>query len=195
MIRNSIFQAKEKPPYTPEHETRTLLSPNARATVRGNEPSYSITPKSTMPFNTAETSSKEELFKSVLDKLVQASKSPNLRTGVDIEDIASISTSETFLARNFTEEETRYYRAAGNPQASFAGRWSAKEAVFKSLGVAGKGAGASMREIEIVNNAPIVKVSFSCGVFATMQSLATMQYADFDCSFMVMQTHEQRQQG
>lgn len=52
----------------------------------------------------------------------------------------------------------------------------------KSLGVAGKGAGASMREIEIVNDthgAPIVKVSFSCEVFATMQFLATMQYADF----------------
>ena len=198
MISNSIFQAKEKPPYTPEHETRTLLSPNARATVRGNEPSYSITPKSTMPFNTAELPSQEEQFKSALDKLVQASKSSNLRTGVDIEDIASISTSEIFVARNFTEEETRYCRAAGNPQASFAGRWSAKEAVFKSLGVAGKGAGASMREIEIVNDAhgaPIVKVSFSCGVLATMQSLATMQYADFDCSFMVMQTHEQRQQG
>ena len=129
-----------------------------------------------MPLNTAETPSKEEQFKSVLDKLVQASKSPNPRTGVDIEDIASISTSETFLARNFTGEETRYCRAAGIPQASFAGRWSAKEAVFKYLGVAGKGARASMREIEIVNDthgAPIVKVSFSCGVFATMQ------YADF----------------
>ena len=47
-------------------------------------------------------------------------------------------------------------------KSSFAGRWSAKEAVFKSLGVQGKGAGAPLKDIEILPNetgAPIVTVS------------------------------------
>ena len=46
-----------------------------------------------------------------------------------------------------------------HPQASFTGTWSAKEAVFKALGVESKGAGASLIDIEItrdVNGAPKV---------------------------------------
>ncbi|KAI4255975.1 MAG: hypothetical protein L6R42_006471, partial [Xanthoria sp. 1 TBL-2021] len=44
-------------------------------------------------------------------------------------------------------------------RASFAGRWSAKEAVFKSLGVESRGAGAALKDIEITNDskgAPVV---------------------------------------
>ena len=44
------------------------------------------------------------------------------------------------------------------------GKWSAKEAVFKSLGVKGQGAGAALKDIEIGNDetgAPVVNVSFS----------------------------------
>jgi fatty acid synthase subunit alpha len=47
------------------------------------------------------------------------------------------------------------------PQKAFAGRWSAKEAVFKALGTSSKGAGAAMKDIEILtdkNGAPSVKV-------------------------------------
>jgi len=50
---------------------------------------------------------------------------------------------------------------AASPQASYAGRWSAKEAVFKSLGVCGKGGGAPLYDIEIVadaNGAPTVEL-------------------------------------
>ena len=71
--------------------------------------------------------------------------------------------NNTFLERNFTREEIEYCHKAPNPQASFAGRWSAKEAVFKALGVQGKGAGAGLREIEIAaseSGEPIVNVSF-----------------------------------
>ncbi|KAG8960156.1 3-oxoacyl-[acyl-carrier-protein] synthase, partial [Tulasnella sp. 408] len=39
-----------------------------------------------------------------------------------------------------------------NPAASFAARWAGKEAVFKSLGVSSKGAGAGMKDIEILPN-------------------------------------------
>ena len=82
---------------------------------------------------------------------------------MDVEAIDAINMdNETFLERNFTEQERTYCRAAASPQSSFAGRWSAKEAVFKSLGVCSKGAGAPLKDIEVLSDetgAPVVKVS------------------------------------
>ena len=68
-----------------------------------------------------------------------------ISVGVDVEDIDSIPlTNATFIERNFTPAEQAYARAAPSAQASFAGRWSAKEAVFKSLGVQSRGAGEGL---------------------------------------------------
>lgn len=76
----------------------------------------------------------------------------NISVGVDVEDIDSTPfTNPTFIERNFTAAEQAYARAAPSAQASFAGRWSAKEAVFKSRGVQSRGAGEGLREIEIEN--------------------------------------------
>ena len=68
--------------------------------------------------------------------------------------------NEVFLKRNYTEAELRYANGSHDPHATLAGRWCAKEAVFKSLGAKSKGAGAALGEIEIVNmgGAPGVKV-------------------------------------
>ena len=96
--------------------------------------------------------------------LAQAStrSSGKSKVGVDVEDISAINVdNETFIERNFTSDEIAYCREAPSPRSSFAGRWSAKEAVFKSLGVSSQGAGAAMKEIEILkgsNGAPEVKV-------------------------------------
>ncbi|KAL8959081.1 MAG: hypothetical protein Q9183_005702, partial [Haloplaca sp. 2 TL-2023] len=52
----------------------------------------------------------------------------------------------------------------------FAVRWIAKEAVFKSLGVEGKGAGAGMKDIEIGSDetgAPIVTLHGDAKAAAT----------------------------
>ena len=46
-----------------------------------------------------------------------------------------------------------YCRAQPAPAASFAARWAGKEAVFKALGVPSKGAGAAMKDIEILPDA------------------------------------------
>jgi phosphopantetheine--protein transferase-like protein len=62
------------------------------------------------------------------------------------------SENPTFISRNFTDSEISYCRAQPSFQASFAARWVGKEAVFKSLGVSSKGAGAAMKEIEILPN-------------------------------------------
>jgi phosphopantetheine--protein transferase-like protein len=62
------------------------------------------------------------------------------------------SHNPTFVTRNFTDAEANYCRAQPSPPSSFAARWAGKEAVFKSLGVKSKGAAASMRDIEILND-------------------------------------------
>ena len=60
------------------------------------------------------------------------------------------SHNPTFVERNFTEAEIAYCRAQPSPASSFAARWVGKEAVFKALGVASKGAAAAMKDIEIL---------------------------------------------
>ena len=60
------------------------------------------------------------------------------------------SWNPTFVERNFTEAEISYCKSQPSPAASFAARWVGKEAVFKSLGVASKGAAAAMKDIEIL---------------------------------------------
>ena len=101
----------------------------------------------------------------MVESLAKGAATANNRVGVDVEDISAINIeNDTFVERNFTDSEQAYCRKAPHPQASFAGKWSAKEAVFKSLGVPSKGAGAPLKEIEITNNekgAPIVTVSLT----------------------------------
>jgi fatty acid synthase subunit alpha len=80
---------------------------------------------------------------------------------VDTELISSVPTSQTFRERNFTDAEIEYCTNAPDSDASFAGRWAAKEAVFKALSVPSKGAGASMKEIEILNSESGPVVNFS----------------------------------
>jgi phosphopantetheine--protein transferase-like protein len=48
------------------------------------------------------------------------------------------------------------------PSAAFADRWCAKEAVFKSLGVVSEGAGAQLKDIEILSDEGRPKVVVSC---------------------------------
>ena len=106
---------------------------------------------------------RKKIPEQMVESLAKGAATASNKVGVDVEDISAINMeNDTFLDRNFTEREQSYCRKAPSPQASFAGKWSAKEAVFKSLGVKSKGAGAPLKEIEILNDekgAPIVSVS------------------------------------
>ena len=141
MVQNNLVQIKDGPPYTSDLEPKVLLNPLARAGP--SKGSYAFTGKmpSTVPLNTANASTIKNLF---------AQAGDIAGVGVDTELISSVPTSETFRERNYTAGEIDYCSTAPDPTASYAGRWAAKEAVFKALGVASKGAGASMKEIEIV---------------------------------------------
>ncbi|KAJ5886303.1 Fatty acid synthase subunit alpha [Penicillium subrubescens] len=156
LINNSIFVAKNKAPYEDAQQSQVFLNPDYRVTLdkKTSELKYSTTPPKEV---------EKQSTRQMVESLAKANAAgENSKVGVDVENIDAVNISnETFVERNFTASEQEYCRKAASPQASFAGRWSAKEAVFKSLGVSSKGAGAALKEIEIgsdANGAPVVNL-------------------------------------
>ncbi|KAF2761297.1 3-oxoacyl-synthase [Pseudovirgaria hyperparasitica] len=156
LINNTMFRAKNKSPYEDAQQSEVFLNPSARVATDKKSGDFlypSKAPKPTKDERTEET-------RKMVESLAKATATENTRIGVDVESIDAIPIeNETFVTRNFTPSEQAYCRKAPSTRASFAGRWSAKEAVFKSLGVEGKGAGAPLAEIEITNDdkgAPVV---------------------------------------
>ncbi|KAF2743157.1 hypothetical protein M011DRAFT_481111 [Sporormia fimetaria CBS 119925] len=167
LINNTMFRAKDKAPFEDDKMEEVFLNPRARVVVDETTEKY-VYHKTSKPKKADEKDGKEEKKKSdeeiqaeiraentrrMVESLTQTTASANTKIGVDVERIAAVNIeNETFIERNFTEQEIAYCQKAPSPQSSFAGKWSAKEAVFKSLGVQSKGAGAAMKEIEIIND-------------------------------------------
>jgi fatty acid synthase subunit alpha, fungi type len=165
MITNTLFRAKSKAPYEDQQQSQVFLNPDHRVTLNAKTAEFSypsVAPKVITPTVSADDA---ENTRKIVETLAAATAGPNSQVGVDVEDIEAINIeNDTFIGRNFTDREQAYCRKAPAPQASFAGKWSAKEAVFKSLGVQSRGAGAPLKEIEIINDAngvPVVNVSHS----------------------------------
>ncbi|RKF83307.1 Fatty acid synthase subunit alpha [Golovinomyces cichoracearum] len=158
LINNSLFVAKTHSPYTDDQEGAVFLNPDARVSI--DQKSSSLTYATNFDKTTGPSNAKKERTRKLVESLAQSASTPNNKVGIDIEEISALNiTNETFLERNFTDKERVYCVNASQPQSSFAGKWSAKEAVFKCLRVKGKGAGAPLKEIEITNDktgAPIV---------------------------------------
>ncbi|MCJ1383210.1 3-oxoacyl-[acyl-carrier-protein] synthase [Xylographa soralifera] len=160
LITNTLFVAKTHSPYEEAQMNEVFLNPTARVSInkKSSDLTYPISaPKTAAPQDSASKhpamEKKTESTKQMVESLAKATAMKNSKLGVDVESIDAINIeNDTFLDRNFTAKEQEYCRKAPNPQASFAGKWSAKEAVFKSLGVAGKGAGAGMADIEVLND-------------------------------------------
>jgi len=159
LINNTMFRAKDKAPYEDDNMQDVFLNPRARVSLDKKTATYTY-PSST--FEAPKKDAKTEETRVMLESITQANAAPNTKIGVDVEKIDALNIeNDTFVERNFTPQEIAYCKKAPSPQSSFAGRWSAKEAVFKSLGVKGQGASAPLKDIEIVNDengAPTVKV-------------------------------------
>lgn len=157
LITNTLFVAKTNSPYSDEQMESVFLNPDARVSVDKKTAALTFAPNFA---KTVVNKERTESTKQMVESLAKGAATANNKIGVDVEDISAINIeNDTFIDRNFTDREQAYCRKAGSPQSSFAGKWSAKEAVFKSLSVASRGAGAPMKEIEISNNekgAPIV---------------------------------------
>ena len=156
MINNTLFVAKTSSPYADNIMQKVFLNPDQR--VQADKKTGELTYSPTLPKKAV--SNDAEQTKVMLESLTKATATDGSKVGVDVEEINAINiTNDTFVERNFTSSEQAYCRKAPSPQASFAGRWSAKEAVFKALGVSSKGAGAALSDIEILsdeNGAPQV---------------------------------------
>ncbi|KAL8701010.1 MAG: hypothetical protein Q9224_000702 [Gallowayella concinna] len=156
MISNTLFVAKTHSPYTDAQQSKVFLDPTSRVSM--DKKSSELNYPASAPRRA--TDAQKESTKEMVTSLAKAHATENSNLGVDVENVDAINIdNETFVERNFTAAEQAYCRKAANPQASFAGRWSAKEAVFKSLAVESKGAGAPLKDIEITNDskgAPVV---------------------------------------
>ncbi|KAI8394241.1 fatty acid synthase [Radiomyces spectabilis] len=161
---NDLIQVKNAPPYTEELEHKVYLNPNARAEYSKEKKTWEFSAKSAATaspaFGDAETT------QTVLSSLAEQ-QAGKKGVGVDVELTSAVNIdNDTFVERNFTTAEIEYCLSRPDPQASFTGRWSAKEAVFKAIssygGISSEGAAAPLKEIEIVANdvgAPEVKLS------------------------------------
>ena len=178
IMTNSLFKAKDHSPWEKAGETRVFLDPKARLRA-GEEPGVplSFDPKNLHGSAKKTTANLGGDIKSHDNgigmaenalKLLQSGADTGKDTtgvGVDTEHVANIPVdNEAFLTRNYTVKEREHCGNAADERASLAGRWTAKEAVFKSLRTKSKGGGAAMREIEILNEhdgSPKVVVSTS----------------------------------
>lgn len=163
MITNTMFVAKNKSPYTDEQQSKVFLDPTSRVGMDKKTFELTYAASATAPGSRPAKDAKTEQTKQTVESLAKAAATENSKVGVDVESLDAIPIgNDTFLERNFTAAEQTYCRKAADSRASFAGRWSAKEAVFKSLGVSSKGAGAGLKDIEVgsdENGAPVVTVS------------------------------------
>ncbi|KAL2038780.1 hypothetical protein N7G274_008538 [Stereocaulon virgatum] len=157
MITNTMFVAKTHSPYSDEQQSQVFLDPTSRVTM--DKKSHELTYPAAAPHKHP-NDPKTEQTREMVESLAKATASENSKVGIDVEDVKAINIeNETFVDRNFTAAEQAYCRKAASAQASFAGRWSAKEAVFKSLGVQSRGGGAALKDIEIGSDekgAPVV---------------------------------------
>ena len=149
-----FIQVKDAPPYTDELEHKVYLNPNARADYDKVKKTWVFDAKNAAqnaPLQ-GDVSSTQSVLASLAEQ--QAGKKG---VGVDVELCSSVNIeNDTFVERNFTKAEIEYCQSRPDRQASFAGRWSAKEAVFKAISsygkIASEGAAAPLDEIEIVSD-------------------------------------------
>ncbi|KAL5333904.1 4'-phosphopantetheinyl transferase superfamily [Aspergillus crustosus] len=134
IMNNNIVQVKAQPPWR---------GPEAiRAYIQGDNASNPVS----------------QTIQAMLE-ILNSAPLPATSIGVDVEVTTNINIhKDTFISRNFTLSEREYCSQAPDPRASFAGRWSVKEAVFKSLQTTSAGPGAAMTEIEIINDDGIHRV-------------------------------------
>jgi fatty acid synthase subunit alpha, fungi type len=176
MNSGRIVKIHSAPQYASELETTVLLDPLARISEPIDNESWrydaeklhqseaddrdDVTLCSTPPRKDSDIEYEVSLSKTWVEDVKDLVTNPNV--GIDVEDIRSFrDRSGIFYERNYTSNERLWASQAVDPISALAGRWSAKEAVFKSLGVKSKGAAAPLKEIEILSKdgyAPTVKV-------------------------------------
>jgi fatty acid synthase subunit alpha len=176
IVNHSVFIPKDYPPYDAARESEVLLNPALRATFDPASKSFSFTGAVTAAetqdssptsagVGAAVTRKKSNEIRNLTSTLLRKTGNGS-SVGVDMTSINTIPIDNTtFIIRNFTAaEHARAEKSLRGRAAAYAGLWSAKEAVFKTLGVLGRGAGAPLVDIEICQDdfgKPMVRVSLN----------------------------------
>ncbi|EPQ27448.1 uncharacterized protein PFL1_04986 [Pseudozyma flocculosa PF-1] len=153
ITKDDLVRIKDDRPWPAELEDAVLMNLNARATESGDSyafkaplppmPALAAVDSVTVPPKPADVAAQQESLQAMMGHVAGV--------GIDCEKISTFpSDNENFIARNFTDVEVQYCQSQPDPRASFCGRFCAAEAVVKSLGIRTKGAGASLKDIEIV---------------------------------------------
>ncbi|OOF90938.1 hypothetical protein ASPCADRAFT_518818 [Aspergillus carbonarius ITEM 5010] len=191
LLKNSLVQVKSDAPWkSPEEMRSVFLNQNSRLTTDRSSFTNKPPPEVHSPRIMGEQTPKDfggrskatsAVVQSLLESVTQRSTaSLSTSVGVDVEDVMGINIdNHTFILRNFTPAEREYCYKAPDPRASFAGRWSAKEAVFKSLQAPSMGAGAAMNEIEILgtNATPCVMLHGNARAVAASKRISSIEVA------------------
>jgi phosphopantetheinyl transferase (holo-ACP synthase) len=142
---------KNSGPYDEKDMQRVYLDSTARASKQPNG-EYQIRETTSPTTSHSTDSNTSSLLDNILDSMVRRLCDSNLVVssslstttapnhhhgiGVDIELNTSINmdmSTSSFIKRNYTEREIDYCLSNAHPQASFCGRWAAKEAVLKAI--------------------------------------------------------------
>ncbi|GLB05872.1 putative PKS/NRPS-like protein biosynthetic cluster [Aspergillus tubingensis] len=182
LLKNSLVQVKCDPPWkSAETMQSVFLDPDSR--LAADDSFGAETPvKAPSPDSVGERSDvTAALVQSLLERVTRRSGATTpTSVGVDVEEIMSLHIENlNFLQRNFTPAERDYCSKAANPRSAFAGRWSAKEAVFKSFRVPSMGAGAAMQNIEILEESgnPYVKLHGHAHAVAMSKGISKIELA------------------
>eukprot|EP00667_Euglena_gracilis_P000009 EG_transcript_9 len=151
-----LLRVKTEAPYTPKQMQAVYLDPTARAKYDPEKGSWSFARYGEA--KAAEHPQEVQATQEALRQVVAPALAEAKGVGCDVQLTADLNlANDTFVQRNFTDAEIAYCRAQPDPQASFAGRWSAKEAVVKAVSnfrpdapAVWQGAGAPLRAIEVL---------------------------------------------
>ena len=174
---NSVFKARGSTPYSSSDETAVLMDPLARistnefgqlqfdgSNIHAQTRTATFSLPSPLPAINSHASINDaaKFVGTWTEKAITQRHDGYLTVGVDVEEIAGFNyENECFIKRNYTETEAATAFRSSNPRAAFAANWSAKEAVFKSLGVKSKGSAAPLKDIEVLVSDSMTEVKVS----------------------------------
>ena len=181
LMSNRIVRIQAQPAYEEADATRILLDPLSRISDDPATGSYRFDtndicnaaemrsrlaafPNGAMPSTGLDVAhglaAAAELSKTWIGEQIRNGLHGADTVGIDLVDLSAFTAHDNavFVERNYTEGERLFARQSQDSRAAFASRWCAKEAVFKSLRTMSKGAGAAMKDIEILSDGGIPKV-------------------------------------
>lgn len=152
LTAGQIVRVQSQPPFDPATMHSILLNPSARISRDPRSGLYHVTQAPSSPFDDSSVVVQHRGRRSVKDQLSTV--------GVDTVTLSTFAAHENaiFLQRNYTNQERQSLQGHRDFRMAVASGWCAKEAVFKCLQTISKGAGAAMKEIEIIRSQGVPSV-------------------------------------